>query len=458
MTLFTNSNRSTRNLRLQRGATTLVVSLILLFGMTLVAFFANRSMLFEQKTSANQLRSTAALEAAEAGIEWATSMLNDVRYINTSCTTTGTNPGSFRTKYLPYSAASGFAPVSPAVPSSPKQPQPQIGCSMSATTPGTPPALSCSCPAGSSAPNHSSTTNPTFTLRFDPNPTLLPDGSTDKESVLVTAFGCTAADTLCVPKSTDSLDPKNTADAYQKISVILKLRPAVRAVPAAAITTGGSLKLTSAASEVSNIDPGSNGILVNAGGGINNTAVTGCGGAFKDFKTTSTLPGTPWQNSMIANDASLSSLSADPDAMFKSYFGTTIDLFKSDVSTKILGNCGNVTTDYASAFAQGYRSFYTTCYFDANSNLGSPTDPVIFVTTNGLKFNGGEKIYGLVYGDQATWDQVGLGNGEINGALIVRGNYCANANANYNYDADALKKIRGTTGSMVRVPGSWKDF
>ncbi|WP_087744457.1 MULTISPECIES: pilus assembly PilX family protein [unclassified Acidovorax] len=451
MTLFTNSNRSTRNPRLQRGATTLVVSLILLFGMTLVAFFVNRSMLFEQKTSANQLRSTKAFEAAEAGIEWATAMLNDPRYVNTTCTTTGTgNTKSFRTKYLGYDAAEGFLD-STKFPSPPPSPV----CRMNGTAEPV-----CSC-LDTGIPSLSTTTDPTFTVELEPfNATTIalkmPGATPDKESVLVTSYGCTSVGSgnRCEPDNT------NKSDAYQKISIIVKLRPAVRAVPAAAITTGGSLQLTSAASSVSNTDPGSNGILVNAGGGINNTAVPGCNGAFKEFQNTSTLSGTPWQNSMIANDASLSSLSADPDpdAMFKSYFGTTIDLFKSDVSTKILGNCGNVTTDYASAFAQGYRSFYTTCYFDAQSNLGSPTDPVIFVTTNGLKFNGGEKIYGLVYGDQATWDQVGLGNGEINGALIVRGNYCANANANYNYDAEALKKIRGATGSMVRVPGSWKDF
>lgn len=445
MTLFKNSNRSTSTPRQQRGATTLVVSLILLFGMTLIAFFVNRSMLFEQKTSANQLRSTKAFEAAEAGIEWATAMLDDPRYINTSCTTTGTNTQSFRKMYLSYDAATGFTPASTARP----------GCSIS-TNAGTP-TLNCSCPAAGANPSLSSTTDPTFTVMFEPFNALtiaskMPGATPDQESVLVTSYGCTAADGRCVPGAT------NSADAYQKISVILKLRPAVRAVPAAAITTGGSLQLTSAASSVSNTDPGSNGILVNAGGGINTTAVPSCNGAFKDFQNTSTLPGTPWQNSMIANDASLSSLSTNSDAMFESYFGTTLAQFKSDASTAILGTA-SCEDDYDKKFKIGYRSFYTECTtFSTQKDMGSSTDPVIFVTTGDLKFNGGANLYGLIYGDQATWDGVGTGNGSINGALIVRGNYCANANADYNYSADALKKIRGLTGSMVRIPGSWKDF
>ena len=443
MNKITAARRTLHSPRLQRGVGTLVISLVLLISMTLVAFFANKSLLFEQKTSANQLRSTRAFEAAEAGLEWATAMLNNVNYINANCTTTGTNTQSFRAKYLPYSAGAGFTPVSTAQP----------GCSMSDNA-GVP-VFSCSCPVAGANPSLSSSTAPTFTVKFEPvNATTLPDGRPDSESVLVTSYGCTSADPRCVPGAATSLQ----ADSFQQVSVILKLRPALRSVPAAAVTTGGSLQLTSAASSVSNTDPDSNGALVNAGGGINSVSVPGCTGSLKDFQTTTTLPGVPWQNAMIANDASLSSLSSNPDKMFQSYFGTTLSQFQADTSTKNLTDCGSVESDFYAAHAQGYRSFYTTCYFQTNNNLGSEAGPVIFVTTNGLKFNGGADIFGLVYGDQATWDQVGVGNGSINGALIVRGNYCANANADYNYRGDLLKNIRGLTGTLARVPGSWKDF
>ena len=441
MKKFAPSRSNMRTPKQQRGVGTLVISLILLISMTLIAFFANKSLLFEQKTSANQMRSTTAFEAAEAGLEWATSMLNDVRYIDTNCTTVGTNTQSFRSKYLPYSAAAGFAPVSTAFP----------GCSMSDASGS--PMLSCACPA--SGTSLASSNNPSFTVEFKPvNSTTLPGTTPDKESVLVTAYGCTSAVAPCVPH----LLAPTEADAFQSVSVILKLRPALRSVPASAVTTGGSLQLTSAASSISNTDGDANGTLVNAGGGINSVAVAGCTGSFKDFKTTSTLPGTPRQNSMIANDTSLSALSANSDAMFNSYFGTTIAQFKASTSTKTLTNCGTVENDYDTAFKQGYRAFQTTCYFQTNKDLGTVASPIIFVTTNGLKFNGGADIYGLIYGDQATWDEVGAGNGSINGALIVRGNYCANANADYNYRGDLLKNIRGLTGTMARIPGSWKDF
>lgn len=442
--------------RMQRGVGSLIVSLILLFSMTLVAFFVNKSLIFEQKTSANQYRSTKAFEAAEAGIEWATAQLNNVEFTNTSCVALGAgSTNSFRDRYLAYSATSGFTPVSTIQP----------GCSISMV--GGVPTSTCSCPTAGNAAL-ASATNPTFTVKFEAvNATTLPNGTADTESVLVTSYGCTSADARCVPGAANTL----VADAYQKISVILKLKPSLQSVPAAAITTGGSLKLTSSASSVSNTDPSANGFLVDSGGGINNVGVAGCNGAFKDFQTTTTLPGTPWQNAMIGNDASLSALSANPDAMFQTYFGSTIAQFKQDLSTVVLENqvgylgCGNVLGSFTAAYAKGKRAFYTDCPFQTNNNMGSlkvanvpTTGPIAFVTTSSLKFNGGANIWGLVYGDEATWDQVGLGNGSINGALVVRGNYCANANADYNYNADALKSIRGTTGTLVRVPGSWKDY
>lgn len=439
------------HIRHQRGVGSLIISLILLFSMSLIAFFVNKSMIFEQKTSANQYRATRAFEAAEAGIEWATAQLNDVRFTNTACVAEGAGAtNSFRTRYVNYTAALGFTPVSTIQP----------GCSISVV--GGVPTATCVCPTAGN-PALSSTTDPTFTVKFEAvNSTTLPNGTADSESVLVTSYGCTSADARCVPGAT------GTADAFQRISVILKLKPSLQSVPAAAITTGGSLRLTSSASTITNTNGDANGLLVNAGAGINDVAVTGCNGSARDFQTTTTLPGTPWQNAMVKNDASLSALSANPDAMFQSYFGSTIEQYKQDRSTAILSNCSPKSqpyNDFVTAYGKGYRAFYTNCEFDSGGNLGSlavagdpTTGPISFVTTDELKFNGGQTIFGLVYADEAISDEVGLGSGGIQGALVVRGSYCANANAAYGYNADALKSVRGTTGTLVRVPGSWKDY
>ena len=53
----------------QRGAAALAVSMLLLFASSIVVFYLNRGLIFEQKTFANQMRSTSAFEVAEAGVE-----------------------------------------------------------------------------------------------------------------------------------------------------------------------------------------------------------------------------------------------------------------------------------------------------------------------------------------------------------------------------------------------------
>lgn len=435
------SIRPMHSLKQQRGAGTLAVSMILLVCMTLVTFSLSKSMLFEQKTSANQYRSTKAFEAAEAGIEWATAMLNDVRYINGSCTavTTGFNQ-SFREKYLPPNGT-GFSPVSNVQP----------GCSMN-TASGVP-VLSCSCPAAGVSPTLSSITNPTFTVKFEPvNSTTLPTATPSPQSVLVTAYGCTSSDVRCVPDATGS------SDAYQKISVILKLRPALNAIPGAAISVGGSLNLGSAASKVTNTDPGSNGVLVDAGG-------TCCGS--KNFQSTTSLPGSPVANSIITNDTSLSALSSSQDAMFEAFFGTTVAQFKADTNTKVLtaaicgGNCeAAFQAAYAGADGTAYRAFYLEDDMQvSNGTIGTSAKPVILATSANLRFNGTTQVWGLIYADTAvSWDPNGLGSGGVHGALVTRGSFSPNANADYIYDPDVLARLNPSTGSMMRVPGSWKDF
>ena len=57
----------------QRGAATLAITLMLAFVVLLSVAFANRSMLFEAKTSANQYHAAQAYEAAEAGLDWCNS-------------------------------------------------------------------------------------------------------------------------------------------------------------------------------------------------------------------------------------------------------------------------------------------------------------------------------------------------------------------------------------------------
>ena len=69
----------------QGGVAALGLTLLLLFALLLGVAYVNRNLVFEQRASANQYRSTQAFEAAEAGLEWTLARLNDVRPIGADC-------------------------------------------------------------------------------------------------------------------------------------------------------------------------------------------------------------------------------------------------------------------------------------------------------------------------------------------------------------------------------------
>ncbi len=99
----------------QRGATTLAVTLMLLGAMLLVLLAANRNTLLELRQSANQMQSTIAFEAADAGLEWAAALLNANERLGTDCRPATTATETFRERHLDLSVpALAPRPLQPA--------------------------------------------------------------------------------------------------------------------------------------------------------------------------------------------------------------------------------------------------------------------------------------------------------------------------------------------------------
>ncbi|OYU88760.1 MAG: hypothetical protein CFE45_24350 [Burkholderiales bacterium PBB5] len=83
-----------------QGMAALTVVMMLFFVMALVAGYTNRNLIFEQRISANNYRSTKALEAADAGVEWAVAMLNGGR-VTTNCQSSNLpQDDDFRRRFL----------------------------------------------------------------------------------------------------------------------------------------------------------------------------------------------------------------------------------------------------------------------------------------------------------------------------------------------------------------------
>jgi hypothetical protein len=436
--------------RRQRGAASLVVALVMLFGMTMVAFYANRSLLFEQRTSANQYRATSAFEVAEAGLEWAAARFNELQKIDAACNaSTVTTDKTFRDLLLRHSSSvNGFGP----------QPDARAACRL----PGSGSPL-CSCPVPPALPDVGTVNEPTFVVQFVAVPG-------DAESVEVRSKGCTSQGTQCLASSA-----QGRADAVAEVRVILKLLPALRTLPQAAMSAGGSVSLGSGTVNIINTDALTNGITIDAGGSAAGAA---------DHATT--LPGTPAQASVVTHDASLSSLNAtDPtgNAFFRGVFGQTMADYRGSRATTTVcdaafasGQGRQCASDAigcagasgcATAVANAVASAKNQLWVDADlqfsngnvpQSLGTPANPVILATAGNIAFDGDRPLYGLLFGAGPALTIGGAGAADVRGAVMARGDLTGSANMTVLYEPAVLRKLRPATGSLVRVPGSWRDF
>jgi hypothetical protein len=72
--------------------------------------------------------------------------------------------------------------------------------------------------------------------------------------------------------------------------------------------------------------------------------------------------------------------------------------------------------------------------------------------------NGNFAIFGLIFSNDANWNDLGTGSATIHGAQVSCAAYNNNGNGTLQYDPLALSNVRRMTGILVRVPGSWRDF
>ena len=412
----------------------MTATVMLLLGTSIIVFYLNRGLIFEQKTSANQARATMAREVAEAGVQWAVGMLNsDAKgLVNTSCNFVSSgSTTTFRQKYAQTSLASGSSNIVPATNVYP-------GCKISGTT------LTCSCPdqpgSGTATASLGSTELPGFTVAFA--------ATSDNTSLRVTSTGCTGQTAACVPGSA-------SADSTATVSVILKLARIIDKVPMSTLTCGTVCDI-GGSFNIYNQDVAANGILVNAGSTISTSPGT----------TLQSIPGVPSQNAMIGSDSSLASVSSsDPtcnnSAMFQTYFGSTLAQFKTAPTTTVISCSGpsDCENKLMTAYNKNARSFYfdSDLQLSGNSTLGSVTQPVMIATPNAIKINGTWDIYGLIFSNDSNWNDLGTGSANIYGAQISCAGYKSNGNGTLTYNADVLKNLQQNTAVFAPVPGSWRD-
>ena len=471
----------------QRGAASLLVVMLLFFVLSLTAAYTNRNLIFEQKTSANQSRSTAAFEAAEAGIEWTLAQLNG-GIINTTCTDLAPTT-SFQQRYLTFSA-SGFVSQTPRAGNS-LVPRVWPTCVFNGAT------WDCTCPIDAAAdPTAPVGAGPFPAFRVwpsTPEPTTAAAPPANAASspwvavnparagfVLLNSVGCTrlpAAGENCL----DFIPRGEIGEGVSYQRTTLALRSGLSVAPAAAVTA--RLAVTPALSpapplKVVNTDHRSGGSTVNyASTAPFNAAL---------FNAES-IPGTPPEMSFVADPklhdlATVAPASAPPapasltagERMFVSTFGMKRATYRNQPGLRVCASPCSATNVNTLLQNNPDRVIWVEGDLTVNTNIGAAGTPVLMIVNGAnITFDADRTIFGFVYitGNGSVppdTSKLLLPDGPtfIQGALVAEGNLvtayagtpASSSFMTVTYDRVALDRLRLTYGSWVRLGAAWRDF
>ncbi len=416
----------------QRGVASLVVVMILFFILALVAAYTNRNLIFEQRTATNQYRSTQALEAAQAGLEWALAMLNSSRITDACAPSLAITDPTFRQRYLDIHPDTGMVQaklqsdgVSTLMPS----------CVFDGSN------WNCHCPADGNpvvAAPAGAGVFPAFRVRFLASPAV------KAGLVRIEVNGCTRLDDTCLNFPSAAVAGEGRAS----VQTYAALRSGLGAAPTAALTARESIDLGRAALAAFNTSTATTGITILAGGAVNPAGLR-----------LESHPGTPADTTLLAGDAALAALS--DERMFTNTFGALPAVYRQQPAALrppcTAGVCNATQVRDLAAINPG-RVIWVEgdLSIDTGGDVGSPTEPLVLVVDGNLSFSLPVDVYGLVYSRSTNWSM--SGPGRILGAAVAEGRVSGSATTQIEYDRAVLNRLRFQTGSFVLVPGSWRDF
>ena len=414
----------------QQGVATLLVVMALFFLVSMVAAYTSRNLVFEQRTSANQYRATQAFEVAEAGVEWALALINGGRIDATCRATTDAAMGSYRGRYLAVDVDGGtVGPV--------RWTSPDFG----------PTALTPSCRRNAAGWTCHCPTNENPVLPDADGPGVSPafrvqiQGTPTPGMFRLEATACTNADDRCLRTAIGA-----GVEAAARVRAVVALSPALAAPPAAAITARGDFAVGGTTPlRVVNEDAGTNGVTIRAG-------------RFVTAPLTDLLvsaPGSLAEHSLV-EDGGLAALG--PERFFYSLFGVSREAYPqlpTVVTFACGGGCGDRLRDAVAA--NPGRPLWVTdaVVVDSDVQIGAPGQPALIVANGGAELAAGARIAGVLY-VQGNWTAVA--GGTVDGAVVAEGQVSGTGMPDVRYDPAIVNRIRTTMGTVVRVPGGWRDF
>ncbi len=415
----------------QAGAASLIVVLMLVLTLLLAAGYAGRSVLYEQMSSAHQYRATQALQAADAGADWAIAQLNGGK-IDDDCQpadTLAARPLRERSLRLLDADSGAIDPrEDPSRSGTPACVHDDAG------------AWHCRCPSrGQQMPPAASADRPApaFVVRLAGAPS---PGSSAPGLVQVTASGCAQA---VAPDACGTRSGRH--NAFATVSVQAALVPALASTPAAVLTASGEVDAGTAAVGLHNTDPAGSAVVVDAGLE-----------ARLPSARIGVPPGAPVEAAVIDNDQALHDRSAEQ--LSSIYLGLAPPAFRALPSVATLDCRPDCTASALAALASGRQMMWTPGDLVlADAVLGSTAEPVLLVADGEIRLSGSVRLTGFVFGRSLQWQGAAAGQGLLRGSAVIAGDVHLDGSPDLVYDAEALRALRVRVGTYVKVPGSWSD-
>lgn len=427
-----------------QGAATLVVVMVLFLVMALLAAYANRGLLFEQRIAASYSRAALAQEVAEGGIEWVLAQLNG-QAIDDSCKPEDVGGNRFADKYLQ---------INPADRSIAQTAQPSTHFLADCTRDPANEGWACRCPAMNAwvvpAPAPGTALTPSFGISMG----VTSRGGTFK----VTSVGCTdsVADNCLNPS--DSISKSQIAKATFDSTIALV--SAVRTPPAAPLIVKGGLTMTDANGSTGpsgtagllglhNADPRSAGSLLAIGGtwqGMNDSLMQ-------------SVPGTAPSQARVQADPTLSKTAAND--VFKMFMGASPSQYVNHPSLRKVTCNGDCSDALEQAYKAGKRILWVdgAMSFNNSKTIGSLADPVLIIANGNVSLGGSFVLNGMLVAiGNLVWQNTGGASSLINGTVLVCGNMTTQGAMDIAYQQTIANQMTNRMGSFVRVPGGWIDL
>lgn len=421
----------------QQGLSTLVMVMVLFFIMALVAAYANRNLIVEQRIAQTYRALSDAHEAHHQAVHRLISLLNSGR-IDARCRPDPQGPSTLRQRLLVVDNEGHIG--SPAAALNPAQPaQSPFTMLCDRRRPG---PWECQCPPDLRPLPQADDgeARESTVMRIRP---LGSAGGADSQGlglVGLSVRACAAPSGACLAS-----DPADAA-VVERVQALM-LVPALKMPPVSALVARGHVDLGDGM-VVAHNEAGLGGLALHAGGQVlgQRAGVSGPAGA-------------PAADAMLSQDARLAGL--DEEAFFRRHFGLRPAEWLTQPATRRL-DCAE-GNDCSAALQSLLDSGIQLVRVDGDLRLASPVvlgsalQPVLLVVRGALTIRGPLRLHGVVaVRDHLSWQNASADASLVQGAVLVGGEVHGGAGAAVLFDGATVERLRLQAGSFLPLPGgSW---